>query len=165
MGDTLVDVENMDPLGVVCMDMHKCAMRLNIIRMGMCMSMCKGVCLQVCGGIFTQGCAYIQGYTYVVVHRGMRACVRMHMCSERNGSRGLFQVYFTRASLLGLPKCSDPHLHCSGPVMDISNLTDHQAQAGPSEWPEEEEVLWEGKDSGSRLEEETSQQGLKEQPG
>ena len=143
MGDTLVDVENMDPLWGLCA-WGLCAWActcahgyaqvchgLNIIRRGMCMSMRKGVCLQVCGAcIFTQGCAYIQGCTYVVVHRGMRAYVRMHMCSERNGSRGLLQVYFTRASLLGLPKCSDPHLHCSGPVMDISNLTDHRL-SGP----------------------------------
>ena len=41
-----------------------------------------------------------------------------------------------------------------------TSLITGSAPVGPSEWPEEEEVLWEGKDSGSRLEEETSQQGL-----
>ena len=58
------------------------------------------------------------------VHSGMRAYMSVHICSERNGSRGVFQVYFTRASLSGPPKCSDLHLHRSGLVMGISNLTD-----------------------------------------
>lgn len=75
-------------------------------------------------GVCMLGCAYIKGCTYVVVHSGMHAYMSMHICSERNGSRGVFQVYFTRASLSGQPKCSDLHLHCSGPVMGISNLTD-----------------------------------------
>ena len=62
MGDTLVDMENMDPLwgGRVCMGMYLCARGcawvhrcaqvchgLNIILRGMCMSMCKRVCLCV----------------------------------------------------------------------------------------------------------------------
>ena len=116
-----------------CAWVHRCAqvcLGLNIIRRGMCMSMCKGVCLCVCvgmplhTGVCMQGCPYIQGCTYVVVHSGMRAYMSMHICSERNGSRGVFQVYFTRASLSGPPKCSDLHLHRSGLVMGISNLTD-----------------------------------------
>lgn len=80
-----------------------------------------------------QGCVYIQGCTCVIVHRGMRACISVHICSERNGSRGVFQVYFTRASLSGPPKCSDLHLHCSGPVMDIGNLTDDRLSSSPAQ--------------------------------
>ena len=75
----------------------------------MCMSMCKGVWRRVCGGVHL--CAgvcmcvhawgvHIQGCACVVVHRGMHARMWVHVWSERNGSRGIFQILalFTRAS-------------------------------------------------------------------
>lgn len=107
------------------MDMHKCAMgSISYVCVCPCARVCACKSVEAC--TFAQGCTYIQGCTYVVVNKDMRARMRVHVCSEGNGSRGVFQVYFTRASLSGLPKCSDPHLYCSGPGMDISNFTDHR---------------------------------------
>lgn len=65
------------------------------------------------------------------VHRGVHARMWVHVWSERNGCRGIFQILalFTRASLSGPPKCSDPHLHRSGPVMGKSNLTGHRLRS------------------------------------
>ena len=81
----------------------------------------------MCRGVHAWG-VHIQGCACVVVYRGVHARTWVHVWSERNGSRGMFQTLalFTRASLSGPPKCSDPHLHRSGPVMGKSNLTDHR---------------------------------------
>lgn len=83
MGDTLVDVENMDPLWGLCA-WGLCAWActcahgyaqvchgLNIIRRGMCMSMRKGVCLQVCGGMH--------------LHTGVRIHTRVYLCGCAQG--------------------------------------------------------------------------------
>lgn len=46
------------------------------------------------------------------------------------------------------PQCSDPHLHCCGPVMANGSLTNHRLRVTPNKWSEEKKVLWAGKDSG-----------------
>lgn len=92
----------------------------------LCACMCTGVCLQVlvcrdvhlcaCGG-----CAHIQACARVAVHRSVRACIWVHVCSERNGSRGVFQLWvlFIRV----------PIFTALAPVMGNRSLTNHRLSA------------------------------------
>lgn len=84
------------------------------------------------------------GYAYVVVHWGMHVCAHVcicgYMCVVKEKQQEVFQILalYTRASPSRPRGCSDPHLHCSGPLMSNGSLSKRRLSATPQKWPEEE---------------------------
>ena len=116
----------------VCMCVHEWAMG--------CMSgtgVCACPCARVCGGVCVEACTCVQGCacvcmhgvcTYKGVHVWLCTGACMHVCGCMCGVKEMAAGAYFRFWHFspGPPKCSDPHLHCSGPVMGKSNLTDHR---------------------------------------
>lgn len=91
--------------------------------------------------------AHVHGCARAVIHWGTHACARVYMwvpvCAVKEKQQEGFQILVlsTRASPLRPRGCSDPHPHCSGPVMSNGCLSKHKLGATPRKWPEEEVPL------------------------
>jgi len=124
---------------------HACAVCM--LCTGVCVGLCVVIwaytegCACVCAGM---SCAHMHGCAYVVVHWGMHACAHVcicgYVCVVKEKQQEVFQilVLYTRASPSRPRGCSDPHLHCSGPLTSNGSLNKHRLSATPWKWPEEE---------------------------